>query len=254
MAQFRNNGNGINNSFPSIIAAGGVGGSGVLTSISGLYDRIATSLNAIKLEILATTENIRSFLTARFAIDGQFMSNFVSRFKLSFPLMSGIVVGMFLEEIKNGSAITKEQLILFSNIPIAALVGRRLRVIDRCGSVSSVTLIPSPCGTNFFINIDSCETVSANGFIFLDVYPERLTSERMANERLIANGLNINALGGRRIGISSDRVCNGSGISSERIVGDRLYPSGAFIAGNQSFVSSDISGRRCNCCSDSTDY
>jgi len=246
MAQFRTN---INNTLSSTIGGLGTVGNGTLTSVNGggMYDRIITSLNGIKLEILATTENIKSFLSSRFAVDGQITNNLVSRFRTSFPLMSGIVVGMFLEEIKNGSSITREQLILFNNIPIAPLVGRRLKVIDRCGNVASVSLIPSPCGGNFFINIESCETVSANGFIFLEVYPQRLTgsalatSERYGSESItsIDRLRSVEQIDGRRIGV--DRVYNNVSSNS-----DRFYSNNSFITDEQAFVN-NTTGRRCNC-------
>lgn len=238
-------------------AAGGLG-------LGSIYDRVLASLNSIKLEILATTESIRGFLVSRFAVDGQFTNNFVSRLRLSFPLMSGIVIGMFLSEIRNGHAITREQLTLFNGIPIAAIVGRNLKAIDRCGNVANITLIPSPCGSNFFININSCNSISANAFIFLEVYPERLNVENVvATERAVAAERGLPSLSSASGAFASGAFASGalasgafaSGTLNSATLNERMYLGGTsslsstFVPTAATFTDT----RRCKCCSDS-DY
>lgn len=166
-------------SLAALSTSGSVTGTGSGISV---WSQLLSVLSGFRLELTSVRDTVINFLRSQFSLNGGLITNIINRFRLTFPMLQGVAVGLFIEDVVSGINVTQEQIAIFNTVPLRILIGRRLRVVSPSGLVTYIILTVNPdlvisAGVrSLVVNIESTDSsiaggvISANSFIFLEPF------------------------------------------------------------------------------------
>ena len=164
-------------SLTALSVNGTVTGSGI-----SVWSQLLSVLSGFRLELTSVRDTVINFLRNQFSFNGGLITNIINRLRLTFPMLQGVAVGLFIEDVVSGINVTQEQIAIFNTVPLRILIGRRLRVVSPSGLVTYIILTINPdlvisAGVrSLVVNIEPTDNsitggvIVANSFIFLEPF------------------------------------------------------------------------------------